>query len=195
MGTPPLNSYASLRVRFQLRSDETVGKSFPSLQEQLLLEQQQLQNNEPYPSDLFDDYAPGRTESSQSPDRNAWRFSIIFIILCAFFLILLLIMAILLLAIFTRRTLLLPSLNAHCPTRIPIVTTASAPITFRHAPSALLVSPLHHHQNHNYQRCGSSPTLPTAASTSCHTLPYNYHQRHSGIRASGDDLSLDSSAV
>ncbi|VDL57857.1 unnamed protein product, partial [Hymenolepis diminuta] len=195
MGTPPLISYASLRIRFQMRVDEIIDKSFPSLQEQLLLEQHQLQNNEAYPSDLFTEYTSGRAESTQSSDSTVWRSGMIFIILCVFFLVLLLILATLLLAIFTRRTLRPSTLNTHCPAGIPIVTTTSAPITFRHAPSALLVSPLHHHQNHNYQRSGSSPTLPTAVPTPCHTLPLNYHLRHSEICASGGDLSLDSSAV
>ncbi|VUZ51926.1 unnamed protein product, partial [Hymenolepis diminuta] len=151
MGTPPLISYASLRIRFQMRVDEIIDKSFPSLQEQLLLEQHQLQNNEAYPSDLFTEYTSGRAESTQSSDSTVWRSGMIFIILCVFFLVLLLILATLLLAIFTRRTLRPSTLNTHCPAGIPIVTTTSAPITFRHAPSALLVSPLHHHQNHNYQ--------------------------------------------
>ncbi|KAM7538365.1 hypothetical protein Aperf_G00000074670 [Anoplocephala perfoliata] len=194
MGSPPLVSYASLRVRFQTRLDTSIEQSFPSLQEQLLMEQQRLKNNEPYLADLFDESLSVQAEPTRSSDRAPWRSSIIFIILCAFFLVLLLVLAILLLAIFARCSMRPPPSASNDTRGIPSFTTASATLTSRRPLSSLLVSPLHHHQNHNYQRCGSSPTLPYTINTPCHSLPLNF-PRSPGISASGDDLSLNSSAV
>lgn len=194
MGSPPLVSYASLRVRFQMRPDTSIEQSLPSLQEQLLLEQQRLKKNEPYSGDPFDELLSAQAEPTRPSDRAAWRSGIIFIILCAFFLVLLLVLAILLLAIFARCSMRPPHSTSNGTHGIPSFTTASATLNSRRPPSSVLVSPLHHHQNHNYQRCGSSPTIPQAINTPCHSLLLNF-PRSSGISATGDDLSLDSSAV
>ncbi|KAL5968316.1 Protocadherin alpha-10 [Taenia solium] len=186
LGTPSLVSYANLRVRFQMRQNPPVKADFPSLKEQLLLQRRQQQHQT---ADPFEEHGTLQAESTRSLDRTSWRSSVIFIILCAFFLVLLLFLAVLLLAVFIRRSLhpLSPYIPATTAT-----SALSATATSRRAPMTLFISPMHHHQNPNYQLSGSSPTLPLAV-TPCHTLPHSLPQI-SGLSGSGD-LSIDSSAV
>ncbi|VDM32506.1 unnamed protein product [Hydatigera taeniaeformis] len=184
-GTPSLISYANLRVRFQMRSNSEVKADFPSLKEQLILQRRQQHHQT---ADPYEEYRGLQAETTRSFDRTTWRSSVVFIILCAFFLVLLLFLAVLLLAIFIRRSLhpLSPYISTTTSSSVT-ATTAS-----RRAPLALFISPMHHHQNPNYQLSGSSLTLPLPV-TPCHTLPHNLPQT-SGLCGSGD-LSIDSSAV
>nr|CDS17036.1 protocadherin 8 [Echinococcus granulosus] len=186
LGTPSLASYANLRVRFQVRSNGNLEADFPSLKEQLFLQRWQQQHQT---ADPFEEYGALQADLTRSFNRTTWRSSVVFIILCAFFLILLLLLAVLLLAIFIRRSL--HPLSPYSPT----TTTASAltaAAASRRVPMTLFVSPMHHHQNPNYQLSGSSFTLPLPITPS-HTLPHDLPQT-SGLSGSGD-LSIDSSAV
>lgn len=143
MGMPPLVSYATLRLRFQVRINHD-NFEFPSI-----LEQMQQQNVGHSISSLFDEHGGARTEELSREGGNR-RTNLVFVIFCALFLIVLLFLTVVVLVIFGRRSR--PSLT---------VPPAAAPTNIR---SIVQIPPAPHHpflQSHCHQRSAlPAPVLP-----------------------------------